>query len=79
MARYVCMSCGDDLGPANTPEDSHGICRECERKYLRDIPFWDRVTATAKVDGWSAVATWAVLGVFVLWWSLMLVFGFGTG
>ena len=29
MARLVCMSCGKDLGPSETTEDSHGVCIPC--------------------------------------------------
>jgi hypothetical protein len=28
----LCAWCGRDLGPSGTAEDSHGICRECDKK-----------------------------------------------
>ena len=34
--RLVCAWCGRDLGPSNTPEDSHGICEKCRRKMLEE-------------------------------------------
>ena len=32
MGRFVCMSCGKDLGPSETEEDSHGVCVPCGAK-----------------------------------------------
>jgi hypothetical protein len=29
--RFICSWCGKDMGPSNTPEDSHGICEECKK------------------------------------------------
>ena len=32
--RFICAWCQKDLGPAETPEDSHGICSECAKTFL---------------------------------------------
>lgn len=32
--RFICAWCQKDLGPAETPEDSHGICSECNKTFL---------------------------------------------
>lgn len=73
MSRYVCSWCGADLREARTAEDSHGVCRRCERRMLREIPFWQRVRATAAVDGWSGVFGQALIYVVLGLWVLALV------
>lgn len=32
--RFICAWCLKDLGPAETPEDSPGICSECGKTFL---------------------------------------------
>ncbi len=73
MSRYVCSWCGADLREARTAEDSHGVCRRCERRMLREVPFWRRVRATAAVDGWSGVLAQALIYVVLGLWVLALV------
>jgi hypothetical protein len=67
------MCCEADLGEADTPEDSHGICRRCYRQRMREIPLWQRIKATAKVDGWSAVFGWGTIYAAMGLWVLALV------
>ena len=31
MGRFICAWCKTDLGPAQTDEDSHGVCGECKK------------------------------------------------
>lgn len=33
--RMICAWCGEDMGPSNTDEDSHGICKECAESVFR--------------------------------------------
>lgn len=37
-SRFRCSECGKDLGPSDTPEDSHGMCEDCVKEFLKDIP-----------------------------------------
>lgn len=36
QGRMICAWCGKDLGTSGTPEDSHGICKKCEKKFLQE-------------------------------------------
>ena len=33
-ARLICAWCGEDLGEANTLQDTHGICEPCKTTYF---------------------------------------------
>lgn len=33
MGRFKCAWCERDLGPSGTAEDSHGICKGCEKEF----------------------------------------------
>jgi len=35
-SRKVCAWCKRDMGPSPTRENSHGICKECEREFLAE-------------------------------------------
>ncbi len=34
--RRICAWCKKDLGPAETEEDTHGMCEECLAKFLKE-------------------------------------------
>lgn len=69
-SRTLCAWCGASIGPSKTPEDSHGICRRCKRKMLREIPLWRQVKARAALDGWSAVFGPALVYLALGLWAL---------
>lgn len=47
MSRIICGFCGRDLGPADTSEDTHGICDKCGAKLLgiTEEEFRERVSS----------------------------------
>lgn len=38
QSRIVCQTCGKDLGPSDTPEDSHGMCDKCIKNLFKGRP-----------------------------------------
>lgn len=73
MSRYICMDCEADLGESDTPEDSHGLCRRCQRRRMREIPLWQRIKATAKINGWSYVFGQGLIRGGLVLWVLALI------
>jgi hypothetical protein len=53
MSVCICAWCGKTLRQSPTPENSHGACRPCAARQLKEIPFWLRVKARAKPMAWS--------------------------
>jgi DNA-directed RNA polymerase subunit RPC12/RpoP len=70
MSVYICAWCGKALRQSSTPEDSHGVCRPCFTRQIKEIPFFLRIKAQAKVDGWSAVAAYGLVYVALGLWAL---------
>ena len=35
--RRICAWCKKDMGAAETPEDTHGMCPDCANKWKQDI------------------------------------------
>jgi hypothetical protein len=73
MSVCICVWCGKTLRQSPTPENSHGVCRPCATRQLKEIPFWLRIKARAKVDGWSYVAAYGLIYVALGLWVLELL------
>ena len=36
QGRRVCAWCKKDMGPADTEQDTHGICEDCATKFFKE-------------------------------------------